>query len=54
VTNHPDIQTVDVAEALDIDPIMLYRWRCGSPMLEQLNAARQDQHISWASAPGSA
>ncbi len=27
VTNHPDIQTVDVAEALDIHPIMLYRWR---------------------------
>ena len=27
VTNHPDIQTIDVAEALDIHPIMLYRWR---------------------------
>ncbi len=27
VTNHPDIQAVDVAEALDIHPIMLYRWR---------------------------
>ncbi len=27
VTNHPDIQTVDVAEALNIHPIMLYRWR---------------------------
>ena len=27
VTNHPDIQTVDVAEAFDIHPIMLYRWR---------------------------
>ena len=27
VTNHPDIQTVDVAEALDVHPIMLYRWR---------------------------
>ena len=27
VTNHPDIQSVDVAEALDIHPIMLYRWR---------------------------
>lgn len=27
VTNHPDIQTVDVAEALKIHPIMLYRWR---------------------------
>lgn len=27
VTKHPDIQTVDVAEALDIHPIMLYRWR---------------------------
>ncbi len=27
VTNHPDIQTVDVAEALSIHPIMLYRWR---------------------------
>jgi len=27
VTNHPDIQSVDVAEALNIHPIMLYRWR---------------------------
>ena len=27
VTNHWDIQTVDVVEALDIHPIMLYRWR---------------------------
>jgi len=27
VTNHPNIQTVDVAEALDIHSIMLYRWR---------------------------
>jgi len=27
VTNHPEIQTVDVAKALDIHPIMLYRWR---------------------------
>ena len=27
VTNHPDIQTVDVAEAQGIHPIMLYRWR---------------------------
>jgi len=27
VTNHPGIQSVDVAEALDIHPIMLYRWR---------------------------
>ena len=27
VSNHPDIQTVDVAEALNIHPIMLYRWR---------------------------
>lgn len=27
VTNHPNIQSVDVAEALDIHPIMLYRWR---------------------------
>jgi transposase len=27
VTHHPDIQSVDVAEALDIHPIMLYRWR---------------------------
>ena len=27
VTNHPGIQTVDVAEALNIHPIMLYRWR---------------------------
>ena len=27
ITNHPNIQSVDVAEALDIHPIMLYRWR---------------------------
>lgn len=27
VTAHPNIQTVDVAEALQIHPIMLYRWR---------------------------
>ena len=27
VTNHPDILSVDVAEALNIHPIMLYRWR---------------------------
>lgn len=27
ITNHPDIQSIDVAEALDIHPIMLYRWR---------------------------
>jgi len=27
ITNHPDIQSVDVAEALNIHPIMLYRWR---------------------------
>lgn len=27
ITNHPDIQSVDVAEALSIHPIMLYRWR---------------------------
>jgi transposase len=27
VTEHPNIQTVDVAEALQIHPIMLYRWR---------------------------
>ena len=27
VTNYPDIQAVDVAEALGIHPIMLYRWR---------------------------
>ena len=27
VTNHPNIQTIDVAEALKIHPIMLYRWR---------------------------
>ena len=26
VKNHPDIQTVGVTEALDIHPIMLYRW----------------------------
>lgn len=27
ITNHPYIQTNHVAEALDIHPIMLYRWR---------------------------
>jgi transposase len=27
VTNHPNIQSVDVAAALGIHPIMLYRWR---------------------------
>ena len=27
VTEHPKIQTIDVAEALQIHPIMLYRWR---------------------------
>ncbi len=27
ITNHPNIQSIDVAEALKIHPIMLYRWR---------------------------
>lgn len=27
VTNHPYIQASHVAEALDIHPVMLYRWR---------------------------
>ena len=27
VTQHPEIQTIHVAEALRIHPIMLYRWR---------------------------
>ena len=27
VTNHPNILSVDVAKALGIHPIMLYRWR---------------------------
>lgn len=27
VTNHPNILSVDVAKALNIHPIMLYRWR---------------------------
>ena len=27
VTNHPNIQAIDVAEVLKIHPIMLYRWR---------------------------
>ena len=27
ITNHPEIQSVHVAEALQIHPIMLYRWR---------------------------
>ena len=27
VTGHPDIQASHVAEALDIHPVMLYRWR---------------------------
>jgi len=27
ITNHPNILSVHVAEALNIHPIMLYRWR---------------------------
>ena len=27
VANHPDIQGMDVAEALNIHPFMLYRWQ---------------------------
>ena len=27
VANHPDIQGLSVAQALDIHPIMLYRWK---------------------------
>lgn len=27
VTNHANIQAIDVADALKIHPIMLYRWR---------------------------
>ena len=27
ITDHPNIQSVDVAAALGIHPIMLYRWR---------------------------
>jgi transposase len=27
ITNHPNIQSIDVADALCIHPIMLYRWR---------------------------
>ena len=27
ITNHPNILSVDVAEALNIHPIMLYRWQ---------------------------
>lgn len=27
ITDHPHIQSIDVAEALGIHPIMLYRWR---------------------------
>lgn len=27
VANHPDIEALKVAEALDIHPIMLYRWK---------------------------
>ena len=27
ITDHPNIQSMDVAEALGIHPIMLYRWR---------------------------
>ncbi len=27
ITDHPNIQSVDVAQALGIHPIMLYRWR---------------------------
>lgn len=29
ITNHPNILSVDVAEALRIHPVMLYRWRQG-------------------------
>ena len=27
ITDHPNIQSIDVAAALGIHPIMLYRWR---------------------------
>jgi len=27
ITEHPNIQSIDVAEALKIHPVMLYRWR---------------------------
>lgn len=27
ITDHPNIQSIDVADALGIHPIMLYRWR---------------------------
>ena len=27
ITDHPNIQSIDVTEALGIHPIMLYRWR---------------------------
>jgi transposase len=27
ITDHPNIQSIDVADALSIHPIMLYRWR---------------------------
>ena len=27
LANHPDIQGISVADALDIHPIMLYRWK---------------------------
>jgi transposase-like protein len=27
ITNHPNIQSIDVTEALNIHPIILYRWR---------------------------
>lgn len=27
VTHHPDILSIDVAKALSIHPVMLYRWR---------------------------
>ncbi len=27
LANHQDIQAVDIAEALDIHPVLIYRWR---------------------------
>ena len=51
VTNHPNIQAIDVAEVLKIHPIMLYRWRGESTnvylaLSVKANPARKDPEIN--------
>ena len=51
VTNHPDIQTVDVADALSIHPIMLYRWRgemCNGKLKDNDQEARSQSQLNTA------